>query len=89
MPRVFISFSGERSLQVARLLTTWLPDCLQTIQPFLSEAGIAKGAPETDDESALSDPYLTPEHVELIRRVKARSPWRTWKSLVEEVKAFD
>jgi hypothetical protein len=40
---VFISWSGERSRQIALKLGTWLEDVLQTVEPFMSDTDIAAG----------------------------------------------
>jgi hypothetical protein len=41
--KVFISWSGNRSQSVAHALRSWLPDVLQTVEPFLSAADIEAG----------------------------------------------
>jgi TIR domain-containing protein len=41
--KVFISWSGSRSQSVAHALRDWLPDVLQTVEPFLSSADIEAG----------------------------------------------
>jgi hypothetical protein len=42
--KVFISWSGERSLKVAEALHAWLPQVLQAVKPYLSVEDTAKGA---------------------------------------------
>jgi hypothetical protein len=44
MAKVFISWSGDISLQVAKALHEWLPDVLQAVRPWMS-TDIAPGAP--------------------------------------------
>jgi hypothetical protein len=41
---IFISWSGERSLQVADALYNWLPRVLHAVKPYLSVEDTAKGA---------------------------------------------
>lgn len=67
--RVFISWSGERSRQVAESLRYWLPKVLQAIQPWMSSSDIEKGTRwRTDieselDQSSIGIICLTPENL--------------------------
>lgn len=42
--KVFISWSGEKSKAVAKLLKTWISDTIQAIEPWFSEEDIERGA---------------------------------------------
>lgn len=66
--KVFISWSGERSKQVARALFEWIPCVIQAVKPWMSEQ-IAKGArwsPEITkelEETRFGIVCLTPENL--------------------------
>ncbi len=71
--KVFISWSGPHSRQVAMALREWLPQVLQSIDPFVSSEDIDKGSRwGTDIATQLSDTNfgivcLTPTNI--------ASPW--------------
>jgi hypothetical protein len=41
--KVFISWSGETSKQVADILRQWMPSVLQAVKPYFSPDDVAKG----------------------------------------------
>lgn len=68
--KVFISWSGERSKNIANALREWLPNVIQAIQPWMSASDIDKGARWSSDiasqleESVIGIICLTPENLE-------------------------
>jgi hypothetical protein len=42
--KIFISWSGERSLYIAEVLRDWLPNVIQGLEPWISSSDIEKGA---------------------------------------------
>ena len=42
--KIFISWSGAKSLHLAKIVHSWLPNVIQNVEPFLSEEDIKKGA---------------------------------------------
>ncbi len=68
--KVFISWSGERSQEVAKVLHDWLPKVIQAIKPWMSAADIDKGARWSTDialelkEAKVGIICLTPENLE-------------------------
>lgn len=70
---VFLSYSGDRSFQMAEVLYHWLPKFLPEITPFLSNHDIKKGAvwfnsiQSTAESSQIGILCVTPENFE--------SPW--------------
>lgn len=54
--KVFISWSGKESQQVAEILKTWIPCIIQSIEPYFSSSDIDKGARwSTDIAKELQD----------------------------------
>jgi hypothetical protein len=67
--KVFISWSGTRSRIVAAALRDWLPNVLQAVQPWMSDADIEKGSRWSTDvgvqlqEARVGIICLTPESI--------------------------
>lgn len=47
--KVFISWSGELSKQVAALFKKWLPTIIQELEPFFSKKDVSKGGKAMED----------------------------------------
>src|ERR1035441_8112595 len=68
--RVFISWSGDRSRQVAEYLRDWIPYVLQAAEPWMSSADIDRGARWSTEVATQLDTAnvgiicLTPENLE-------------------------
>jgi len=67
--KVFISWSGQRSLAVATALHDWLPNVLQSLEPWMSATDIEKGTRWSTDigtqlaQARVGIICLTPENV--------------------------
>jgi hypothetical protein len=71
--KVFISWSGDLSREVAELLSAWLEDVLQNTKAWLSEAGLEKGSIWFDEVAKqLSD---TGVGVLCVTRSNQDAPW--------------
>jgi hypothetical protein len=57
--KVVLSWSGGASREVARVLREWLPSVIQTVDPFMSEEDIQKGATWLPAlQQALAEPHF-------------------------------
>lgn len=72
--KVFLSWSGEESHQVALALKEWLPDVIQAIKPWVSSSDIEKG--ETWF-AAINDSLVNSEGVGVfcLTRTNHEAPW--------------
>jgi hypothetical protein len=75
---VFISWSGERSLLVAKAIRAWLPKVLQVARPWMSDTEIEKGSRGLNEVAGALEGMkvgiscLTPENLE--------APWLVFEA---------
>ena len=76
--RVFISWSGDSSRKIAKILHDWLPSVLQSVKPYMSAESIDKGERWSNDiSSQLQETNygiicITPQNIE--------APWILFES---------
>jgi hypothetical protein len=94
--KIFISWSGQRSKQMAQLLDRWIPQVLQATKPWISSDGIDRGAPWFSEITAqlsetmfgvfcltrdnLTEPWI---HYEAGAISKGNSSARVWTFLID------
>jgi hypothetical protein len=71
--KVFISWSGEKSKAVASALRRWLPDVIQTIEPWMSRHDIDAGARWNTELSGQLE--QTKFGIICVTRTNTGSPW--------------
>jgi hypothetical protein len=76
--RVFLSWSGQRSLTVASVLRDWLPLVLQGCQPWLSSDDVRKGSRwQVEVGDALQEPLAG---ILCLTRDNIASPWLVFEA---------
>lgn len=76
--KVFLSWSGERSKQLASLFKEWLPNVLQFVEPYMSAQDIEQGERWNNNiTSSLSETdygliFVTPENI--------KAPWINYEA---------
>lgn len=76
--RVFLSWSGETSRELAEVFRTWLPSVIQAVKPYFSPSDIEKGTKwnseisKSLDESDFGIIFLTKSNTE--------KPWLLFES---------
>lgn len=73
MLKIFLSWSGERSLHVATALRDWLPFLLPSVKPWLSSTDIEKGARWATDVARELD--QTSLGIICLTRENLKNPW--------------
>src|SRR5438105_9228565 len=70
--RVFISWSGEAAHAVAELLDRWLPNVIQSVEPWLSSEDIDKGSIWSSD---INEALSTSIGVLCVTKENKDAPW--------------
>jgi hypothetical protein len=76
--RVFISWSGEPSRSIARVLATWLGGLVQAVKPWMSDEEIGSGRRWRDEIGAALDD--TDFGIVCLTLTNQRAPWLMFES---------
>lgn len=76
--KVFISWSGERSCKIAKILKEWMPYIIQDIEPYFSSADIDKGARWNTDIS--KELELACMGILCVTKENLESPWLNFEA---------
>ena len=71
--QVFISWSGEKSKSAAEVLREWIPNVLQSVDPFISSQDIETGVPWFNEIKRVLDE--TTFGIVCLTKTNTRSPW--------------
>lgn len=76
--KVFISWSGNKSLKVALVFRDWLPSVIQSIEPYVSSEDIDKGARwSTDIAKELEDSTFG---ILCVTKENLEAPWLSFEA---------
>lgn len=71
--QVFISWSGDKSRAAAEILREWIPNVLQSVDPFISSQDIETGVPWFNEIKRVLDE--TSFGIVCLTKSNTRSPW--------------